>query len=385
MSSRIYLDYAAATPLSSAAWMAMQPIFTDHFGNPSSLHAEGVRAKQALGKARQIVASCIGAHDDEIVFTSGATEAINLAIAGTLKAGILRGKHVVTLGTEHIAVLRAMYAFGADVTTVPIDADGSVDVDDVIAAIRPDTVLVSVMTVNNEFGGIQDVRAIGKAIEGWRKKNGSVYPLFHTDASQAPNYLALHVNKDHVDLLTLSSSKVYGPKGVGALFLRRNIPWESVFGGGKQESGRRPGTENVAGAVGFASALFETVHMREREGARVTELRDRFIEGLLKIDGVVLNGDRVRRVPNNVNVSIAGCDSEEMVLRLDAAGIACSAGSACAKGEAPSHALRALGLSDDRVRSSIRFSLGRFTTREEIDRVIVDIKQIINLVRKERY
>ena len=384
MSQRIYLDYAAATPLSGSAWMAMQPMLTEHFGNPSSLHAEGVRAKQALNKAHQIVAQCIGAHDDEIVFTSGATESINLAMAGTLKAGALRGKHVVTLATEHAAVLNALRVAGADVTEVSIGDGGLGDVSDVIAAIRPETVLVSIMMVNNEVGVIQDIAGIGKTIDAWRKKKGSVYPLFHTDASQAPNYFAIDVEKLHVDLLTLSSAKVYGPKGMGALYLRRNIPWSPVFGGGKQEHGKRPGTENVAGAVGFASALYEAVEMHERESKRVSSLRDRLIEGLLATEGITLNGDRVRRVPNNVNISIAGCDAEEAVLRLDAAGIACSTGSACKNGEEPSHALRALGLSDDVVRSAVRFSLGRFTTREEIDRTIVEVRRVIALVRENR-
>lgn len=384
MSSRIYLDYAAATPLSGAAWMAMEPVLTQHFGNPSSLHAEGIRAKQALAKAHEVIAKCINAHSDEIVLTSGATEAINLAIAGTLKAGELRGKHIVTLATEHAAVLNAIHVAGGETKMVMVDVGGRVAVEDVLAAINDSTVLVSFMMVNNEIGVVQDIAEIGRAIDAWRKKKGSIYPLFHTDASQAPNYLSVNVEKLHVDALTLSSPKVYGPKGMGALYLRRNIPWMPVFGGGKQEHGRRPGTENVAGAVGFAAALHEAVGLCASEAKRVLELRDRLIEGLLVIDGVTLNGDRVHRIPNNVNVSIEACDAEELVLRLDAAGIACSTGSACKGGEEPSHALRGLGLSEDRVRSSIRFSLGKFTTREEVDRAIVETGRVIALVRQEK-
>lgn len=381
MSERIYLDYAAATPLSGVAWMAMEPFLTQHFGNPSSLHSEGVRARQALEKAREIVAKCIGAHADEVIFTSGATESINLAIFGTLKAGAMKGKHVIAVATEHVAVLNALRSAGADVTLVPVDGQGRVLVADVLSALRDSTVLVSLMMVNNEIGVIQDIQEIGKAIHAWKRSRGAIYPLFHTDASQAPNYLEIDIEKLHVDLLTLSSPKVYGPKGIGMLFIRRNIPWTAVFGGGKQEGGRRPGTENVAGAVGFAAALYESVGLREQESIRVSELRDQLIDGLLNIEGVSLNGDRVHRVPNNVNVSCVGIDAEELVLRLDAQGIAVSTGSACGRGEEPSHALIALGLPLDVVRSSIRFSLGRFTTREMISRTILTVERVIALMR----
>lgn len=378
---RIYLDYAAATPLSSAAWMAMEPILTGVWGNPSSLHAEGIRAHQALKKAHEVVASCIDAHADEIVFTSGATEAINLAICGAMRAGVTRGNHVVTVATEHAAAVNVLKMAGANVTIVPVDSRGLVSAEAILAAITPATVLVSLMMVNNEIGVIQDIHEIGKAIDAKRKKEGSAYPLFHSDASQAPNYLEVDVEKLHVDLLTLSSPKVYGPKGAGALYIRRNTPWQSVFGGGKQEGGRRPGTENVANAVGFAAALHETVKMREREAARVLELREQLVDGLLGIEGVALNGDRVRRVPNNVNITCAGIDGEELVLRLDAKGIAVSTGSACKGGEEPSHALAALGLSPEAVRSSIRFSLGRSTTKEEIDAAIEVARELIATMR----
>lgn len=379
---RIYLDYAAAAPLSSVAWMAMEPILTGVWGNPSSVHAEGVRAQQALKKAHDIVAQCIGAHADEMVLTSGATEAINLATFGMLRAGAMRGNHVVTAATEHVATLGALKAAGADVTMVPVDALGHVSVDAVLAAITPKTVLVSLMMVNNEIGVIHDIHALGKAIETRRKKEGSVYPLFHTDASQAPNYIAIDVEKLHVDLLTLSSPKVYGPKGAGALYIRRNTPWQTVFGGGKQEGGRRPGTENVANAVGFAAALAETVRMHDREAMRILALREQLIDGLLSVDDVALNGDRIRRVPNNVNISCAGIDGEELVLRLDAMGIAASTGSACARGETPSHALAALGLSPQTVQSSIRFTLGRSTTAEDIDEVIRKTRECVISMRE---
>ena len=381
MDSRIYLDHAAATPLSPSAWMAMEPILTGVWGNPSSLHQEGVRAADVLRRSHESIAKCIGAHADEVVLTSGATESINLAVFGSLKAGSARGKHIVTIATEHAAVLGAIRAAGADVTIISVDDRGHIDVEEIIAALRDDTVLVSVMMANNEIGVVHDVHHIGKAIDAWRKKRGSVYPLFHSDASQAPNYLAVDVGLLHVDLLTLSSPKVYGPKGAGALFVRRNAPWNSVFGGGKQESGRRPGTENIAGAVGFASALSESVTLRDRESSRLLPLREQLIDGLLMIRGASLNGDRIRRLPNNVNMAFDGVDGEELVLRLDAAGIAVSTGSACKGGSEPSHVLAALVLSADRINGSIRFTLGRSTTVIEIDQTISTVQEILQKMR----
>ncbi len=383
MQNRIYLDHAAATPLSSVAWMAMEPILTGAWGNPSSLHQEGVKAAQALHAAHESVAKCIGAHADEIVLTSGATESINLAVFGSLRAGSIRGKHIVTVATEHAAVLGAIRAAGADVSIVSVDDRGHVSTESILAALRDDTVLVSVMMANNEIGVVHDAHGIGKAIDAWRKKRGSVYPLFHSDASQAPNYLEIDVESLHVDLLTLSSPKVYGPKGAGALYIRRNAPLASVFGGGKQESGRRPGTENIVGAVGFASALSESVAMRHHESARLLPLRERLIEGLLAIRGASLNGDRIRRLPNNVNIAFDGVEGEELVLRLDAAGIAASTGSACKGGSEPSHVLAALGFSANRINGSVRLTLGRATMATDIDRAISTVREIVLGIRGE--
>lgn len=381
MPERIYLDHAAATPLSGAAWMAMEPVLMHEWGNPSSLHQEGVRAAQILRSAHESVATCIGAHADEIVLTSGATESINLAVLGSLKAGSMRGKHIITIATEHAAVLGAIRTAGADVTIAPVDDRGHVSTESILAALRDDTILVSVMMANNEIGVVHDVHGIGKAIDAWRKKRGSVYPLLHSDASQAPNYLEIDVASLHVDLLTLSSPKVYGPKGAGALYIRRNAPWVSVFGGGKQEGGRRPGTENIAGAVGFVAALSESVMLREREASRLLPLREQLIDGLLAIHGTTLNGDRIRRLPNNVNVAFDGVEGEELVLRLDAAGIAVSTGSACKGGAEPSHVLAALGLRADRINGSVRFTLGRSTTAVDIDRVISTVREIVEKMR----
>lgn len=365
----------------------MEPVLTGVWGNPSSLHLEGVRAKQLLIHVHEVIAQQIGAHGDEIVCTSGATESINLAIFGVLKAGAMRGKHVVTVATEHVAVLNAIKMAGAEVTIVDVDDEGCVDAQAIVSAIRPDTVLVSVMMANNEIGVVHDVHAVGKAIEAWRKQGGSVYPLFHSDASQAPNYLEIDVVKLHVDLLTLSSPKVYGPKGVGALYVKRHIPFATVFGGGRQEGGRRPGTENIVGIVGFATALKESVEMRERESMRLVALRDVLIEGLLKIPGASVNGGRAQRLPNNVNVAFEGSpvgampegvDGEELVLRLDAVGIAVSTGSACKGGAEPSHVLAALGCDEAKIRGSVRLTLGRGTTRGEIDVVVQKITELVS-------
>ncbi len=378
---RIYLDHAASTPMSSSAWMAMEPILTGVFGNPSSIHAEGVRAKQALEKSHQIIAGCVGAHSDEIILTSSATESINLAILGSLKAASIKNKHVITIGTEHAAVLNTLKLSGTDVTILPVDEFGHVSVNQITNAITSETILISIMFANNEFGVIHDIASIGRAIDAWKKSHGSIYPLFHSDASQAPNYLPIDVAKLHVDLLTLSSAKVYGPKGVGCLYLRRHTPFSSIFGGGKQESGRRPGTENVAGAVGFASALYETLQMLDRESKRLLALREQLIDGLLSIPNSSLNGDRIRRLPNNVNIAFVGIDGEELVLRLDAKGISVSTGSACKGGNEPSHALLALGLSINQINSSVRFSLGRSTTSEEIDKTISITKELVASMR----
>jgi cysteine desulfurase len=381
--SRLYLDHAAATPLSPVAWMAMEPFLLNEYGNPSSVHAEGVRAKQALEKARSIVSQCIGAHSDEVLFTSGATESIHLAILGALKAGSMKGKHVVTVATEHAAVLEALRMAGADVTVLPVDYNGRIETKHIVDALRENTVLVSIMMVNNEIGVVHDIADVGRAIDAWRKKRSSVYPLLHSDASQAPNYFAIDVAKLHVDLLTLSSAKVYGPKGVGALFLKRHTPWAAIFGGGKQEHGRRPGTENIAGIVGFATALRETVAMREQESQRLEELREQLIDHVLTIPYTRLNGHRLHRSPNNVNIAFQDIDGEELVLRFDAKGIAVSTGSACKGGAEFSHVLTALGIPLNDIRGSIRFSLGRSTTHEDIDYVFTVVHHIVESMRKE--
>lgn len=373
----VYMDYAAATPLDSRVLEAMLPYLTTEFGNPSSIHAAGVRAKAALEGARKSVADVLGAHADEIVFTSGATESINLAIRGLLAR---YPGHVVSVATEHQATLSALE--GADATLISVDESGTPSVDAILASIRPDTVLVSIMLANNESGTLAPLADIGRALERLRRANDSVFPVLHTDATQAANYVDLNVERLHVDMLSLSGSKMYGPKGTGVLFARRGVELMPMIVGGKQEASLRAGTENVAGIVGFASALTIASQVRDSETKRLVALRKRLIDGLFAaIPGVELNGPITQSLPNIVNFSSPGLEGEELVLRLDAHGIACSTASACRGGSSPSHVLAALGLSSDRVRSSIRLSLGRQTTEEDVDFVLKTLPAAVAQMR----
>jgi cysteine desulfurase len=364
-----YMDYAAATPLDPRVLEVMLPYLTTEFGNPSSIHTAGIKARGAIEGARKAVADVLGARSDEVVFTSGATESINLAIRGLLARS---PGHVVAVSTEHQATLSALEGFDVTFTTI----------EGVLAAIRPDTVLVTVMLANNETGAIAPVADIGRVIEKLRKTHNSSFPLLHTDATQAANYIALNVERLHVDMLSLSGSKIYGPKGTGALFVRRSVQIAPLMVGGKQESGLRAGTENVAGIVGFASAFALAHELRDSESARLTVLRDKLIDGITaKIGGAQLNGERTNRLPNNVNVAIPNVDGEELVLRLDAYGIACSTASACKGGSSPSHVLEAMGLSKERIRGSVRLSLGRQTTVEDIAYVLEVLPKVVAQMR----
>lgn len=372
MERRHYFDNAAATPLDKRVLRAMLPFLKTAYGNPSSIHAEGVAARAAIDAARKLVATAIAGHEDEIVFTSGATESINLAIQGVLKQKL---GHVVTLATEHQAVLQNV---DADVTIVPVASDGTASVDDVIAAIRPDTVLVTVMLANNEIGTVHPIAEIGREIERRRKASGSAYPLLHTDATQAANYLELDVARLHVDLMSLSGSKISGPKGTGMLFVRRGVSLAPIIVGGKQEGKLRAGTENVAGIVGFAEALQLAAASRDTEARRVGKLRSKLVRGLKKaLPDIAFNGVSSSTLPNIVNFSIPGIEGEELVIRLDARGIAASTASACKGGSGMSHVLRALGLSDERVSGSIRLSLGRQTRGRDVAAVIKALPELV--------
>jgi len=392
----VYLDHAAATPLDPRVAKAMSPYLDKVYANPSSLHSAGQAANKAVMLARKSIAALINGHTDEIVFTSGGTESDNLAIIGTLSAlvpslGVREGKgelpHVVTTAIEHHAVLEPLlhlHKIGAiELTVVAPQKDGVVRTEDVMMAVNEKTVLVSVMYANNEVGTIQPVGDIGRAILKWRKENNSAYPYLHSDACQAAGYLDLNVEKLHVDLLTLNSGKIYGPKGTGLLFVRRGTKLAPVMRGGGQERGLRSGTENVPGIVGLAKALELAQSIREKESKRLTLLRDRLVDGLLRIPKSRLNGHAEKRLPNNVNISFLDIEGEAAMLYLDAKGIACSTGSACASTSLdPSHVILALGMSYEAAHGSLRFSLGHATTKADIDRVIKVMPSIIEMLRR---
>ena len=395
----IYLDHAATTPADPRVMERMSPYFTDVFANPSSLHAPGLRAKEAVMAARESIAKHLNAHADEMIFTSGGTESDNLAIVGTIGAKSHEYKsppcqrglgdlkpHVITSAIEHHAVLEPLIHLEKtgeiDLTVVPVDADGIVDADEVAAAIRPGTVLVSIMLANNEIGTIQPIGDIGRAILKWRKAHATPTPYFHTDACQTAGVLDLDVEKMHVDFLTLNGGKIYGPKGVGLLFIRRGVEIDPMIRGGGQERNLRSGTENVPGIVGLAAALDIAQEEKDAENARLTGLRDYLIDGLLRIPKSRLNGHSTKRLPNNVNVTFLDIEGEAAALYLDAQGICVSTGSACAsRSLEPSHVIRALGVSYEAAHGSLRFTLGRKTTREEIDFVLSVVPGVIEKLR----
>ncbi len=375
---RIYLDHAATTPLRSEVADAMREAFPDADYNPSSLHAEGRRARAVLEDARERVASLLGAGRNEIVFTSSGTEADNLAIFGVVGAA-QRGAHVVTTAIEHHAVsapLRVLHEEGVETALLPVDRYGRVDAMEFAAALRPNTVLASVMYANNEIGTVQPIAALAEMA----RKRGV---FFHTDAVQAPNWLPLDVCELGVDLLTLSGHKCQGPKGVGLLYVRQGVPLASILHGGGQEFGRRAGTQNVAGIAGMARALELAALERSEQSARVGVLRDRLQDGICAtIPDVRINGGGPR-LANNLNVSFAGVESATALISLDLAGIAVSAGSACTSGSLESsHVLAAMGLEGRWKKSAIRFSLGATTTAAEIDGLLAILPPLIADLRR---
>jgi cysteine desulfurase len=377
----IYLDHAATTPVDERVIAAMLPYFGQMFGNPSSIHRSGRAALDALDQAREAVAEVLGAHYKEIVFTGGGSEADNLAIKGAAlaqrQAG--RGAHIITSAIEHHAVLHAfeyLEAEGFEVSVLPVDAGGLVSPDDLRAAIRPDTVLASVMYANNEIGTVQPVAELGAIC----RERGV---LFHTDAVQAAGALPLKVGPLNVDLLTITAHKFYGPKGVGALYVRRGTPLLPQINGGGQERRRRAGTENVPGVVGLAAALRLAEQQREEWAARCAALRDRLIAGVLeRVHHTTLNGHPTRRLPNNANIAFDYVEGESVLLLLDQHGVAASSGSACTSGSLEaSHVLRALGLPEERAIGSVRFTVGKDTRAEDIDYVVEILPGLIDRLR----
>lgn len=383
---RIYMDHAATTPVRIEVIEAMLPYMKEKYGNASSLHSFGREAKEALEESREIIADAIGASPEEIIFTSGGTEADNLAIKGFALANREKGNHIITSSIEHMAVLNAckwLEEKGYRITYLPVDKDGLVSVADVRNAITDKTILISIMHANNEIGTIQPIEDIAKVAH---EKNIA----FHTDAVQSFGKIEVNVKKLGVDMLTLSAHKIYGPKGVGALYVKKGIKLDPLFHGGPHERNMRAGTENVAGIVGFAKAAELAMKEMKSESKRLTKLRDKIINTILKaredderMRGVRLNGHPTKRLPNNVNFSFDGAEGEAIVLKLDKLGIAASTGSACSSHELkPSHVLLALGIGPIKAHGSLRITLGKENTEADVDCLLKVLPEIITELRE---
>ncbi|MBT5016866.1 cysteine desulfurase [Candidatus Peregrinibacteria bacterium] len=382
---RIYLDYAATTPVDPQVLEVMKPYFTENFANPSSLHTSGQEAKKDVDQARKKVAGVLGASSTEVVFTGSGTESNNLAIFG-IAANAPAGAHFITSAIEHESVLepfKELEKRGFRVTYLMPEKSGIISVDDLKNALTDDTVFVSVMYANNEIGTIQPITEIGEMLRAQKITKNT--PIFHTDACQAAGALPLDVNELGVDLLTLNGGKIYGPKGVGALYVRSGIEIKPQIYGGGHERGLRSGTENVPGIIGLAATLQLVQARRDQESSRLITLRDQLLTGLQKrVPDLILNGDLEQRLPNNLNLVVTGVEGEILLLRLDMEGIDASAGSACTAGHTePSHVLLALGRSKQEAYQSVRLSLGHLTTAAEIDRVLEIFPKVVAEIRKE--
>ena len=376
---KIYADNAATTAVSDTALAAMLPCFQEVYGNPSSLHSPGQRAAEKLAAARETFARYLNADPREITFTSGGSEADNQALRSAAALGARKGKkHIISTKFEHHAILHTLEALekeGYEVTLLDIPPDGIVTAEQVKAALRPDTCLVSVMFANNEIGTIQPIPEIGAVCH-------EAGVLFHTDAVQAAGHLPIDVQAMHIDLLSLSAHKFHGPKGVGVLVARRGIALSNVIYGGAQERGKRAGTENIPGICGAAAAFEEACANMEKNAAYVAAMRDKLIEGLTKIPHSILNGDAKRRLPGNVNLCFEGIEGESLLLLLDAKGIAASSGSACTSGSLdPSHVLLALGRPHEVAHGSLRLSICEYNTPEEMDYILAELPGIIHYLR----
>lgn len=381
--ARIYLDNASTTPIDPKVLDAMLPYLKENYGNPSSLHYEGRIARNAILKSREKISSILGSEKEEIIFTSGGTESDNLAILGIARANKNKGKHIIVSSIEHKAVLNSCKKLeneGFEITYLDVDKKGIVSLKHLKESLRPDTILISIMYANNEIGTIQPIKKISKII----KENKISKPIFHTDACQAVGYLNINVKELGVDALTLSSSKIYGPKGIGCLYLSKDIKIEPILFGGGQENGLRSGTENVASIVGFAEAFVISEKKRILENEKVTKLRDYFLSEIKKkIKNISLNGDIKNRLPNNINISIKGVEGESLVLLLDEGGVACSSGSACSSKDLnPSHVLIKIGVSLELAHCSIRFTLGRYTQKKDIDYTVKVLSESVKKIRE---
>ena len=375
----IYADNAATTKPSRAAIQAMIPFLETEYGNPSSLYALGQRAKEALERAREEIAAVIRANPKEIIFTSGGSEADNQAILSAVERGKQSGKrHIVSTAFEHHAVLHTLNKMeknGFDVTLLDVHENGIIRPDELEAAIRPDTCLVTIMYANNEIGTVQPIRELGAICKGRGVP-------FHTDAVQAVGHLPIDVNADHIDLLSASAHKFHGPKGIGFLYARNASRLTNLIEGGAQERGKRAGTENVPAIAGMAAALTESAGRMDETAERMRGLRDRLIAGLREIPHSALNGDPVQRLPGNVNFCFEGIEGESLLLLLDDRGICASSGSACTSGSLdPSHVLLAIGRVHDVAHGSLRLSIGEDATDEEINYIIRNVREVVEYLR----
>ena len=375
----IYLDHAATTKTAPEVVEAMLPYFTEYYGNAGSIYRLGSESKKAVIQARETVAATLGAERNEIFFTGSGSESDNWAVKGVYEAYRNKGKHIITSKIEHHAVLHTceyLEKQGAEITYLDVDGDGIIDIEQLKRAVRPDTILISVMYANNEIGTIQPVREIGEIAA----EQGI---LFHTDAVQVYGHLPVNVRDCHIDLLSASGHKFNGPKGVGFLYISNKAGIRSFIHGGQQERGRRAGTENVPGIVGLAAAAKRATGLMEERTVKETELRDYLIRQTeAKIPGAVLNGHRTKRLSNNVNFSFEGVEGESMLIMLDMAGICASSGSACTSGAVdPSHVLLALGADHERAWGSLRLTLGEENTKEEMDTVVEELARIVDRVR----
>ena len=376
---QIYADNAATTRMSKTAIEAMLPYFDDIYGNPSSLHSVGQRAKEALEGARERIARVLNCDPKEIIFTSGGTEADNMAIRSAAALGAKKGKkHIISTAFEHHAVLHTLKKLekeGYEVTYLDVHKNGLVTAEEVRAAIRPDTCLVTIMYANNEIGTIQPIAEIGAVC-----REAGV--LFHTDAVQAVGHLPIDVKAQKIDMLSVSAHKFHGPKGIGLLYAKRGILLQNLIEGGAQERGKRPGTENIPEIVGMAAAMEEAVANMERNNAKLTALRDRLIAGLDKIPYSELNGDREQRLSSNVSFCFEAIEGESLLLLLDDKGICASSGSACTSGSLdPSHVLLAIGRPHEVAHGSLRLSLGEDMTEEQIDYMIEAVRDVVTYLR----
>ena len=375
----IYLDNAATTKMSETSIKAMLPYMNEIYGNPSSLHSAGQTAAQALNDARERIAGCLGCSAREITFTSGGSEADNQAIISAAKLGERSGKkHIISTAFEHHAVLHTLKKLekqGFEVTLLDVHENGIITADEVKAAIRPDTCLVTVMFANNEIGTVQPIAEIGAVC---REKG----VIFHTDAVQAAGHIAINTQEMNIDMLSLSAHKFHGPKGIGVLYARKGIPLSVLIEGGAQERGKRAGTENIPAIMGMAAALEEACRNAEENAKKVSAIRDRLIDGLSKIPHSVLNGDAENRLPGNVNFCFEGIEGESLLLLLDEKGIYASSGSACTSGSLdPSHVLLAIGRPHEIAHGSLRLSLYETNTDEEVDYLLREIPEVVTYLR----